>query len=191
MFRLIEFRRLGSLFGTFETWIDETPKVPNLKAGDQCSTQIFPGKFVDKDREGRKIIVEHRFPYHVSSYGLLGFEYLPATGNDCLEVNVFYQLPNEKKITLKKSQLMYDAKIGLLKEYTKSILEESAKIIESNNDIPAGKINFLYAAHSPVCSSIMVYNSLVRILFELLRLNSNSIDDGTLTDIVKRHVLMR
>jgi len=177
--------RVGN-FGLVKVWIDDDFGVSNVKAGEKCSSQRVRGMISDK--ENTKIIIEYGLNGNVSSYGLLGIEYLSAINNDILDVNVFYQSQNEDKTVFKESLSMDKANAGLLEEYLEFVLEESLEIIQTNKSIPAGQINFLYAANSPVYSSGNVYKKIVRILLEILCLNKKHIDEIAIIDIVKRNI---
>jgi len=162
-------------------WLNE---LPNITISESCETTVVPIRS-NKSLVPFKCAIEiYKAPYFNNSYGLLGFEFIPKIGADCVEIIVAYTAQQGIRYYGEMKPNGSYPFMGLYKEWYNGIVEGKAKKFIEENGIPAGTINFKVAANCGIGSSPNMFMRLTEMLLKLLQINTENIKDEELTDLI-------
>jgi len=122
-------------------------------------------------QQDKNVVLEITLPKHVSSYALLGVEYICDNSVSSLSVEIRYNDDMRFDITNN-----YNVIVGLLKEYAEAV-EAGVKSYFSENDVPKGKLIFHSAMQCNVRSSFSIFFVLTQFIVELCIAKKNDITD--------------
>ena len=127
-----------------------------------------------KKLEYQKMGIEIFLHKDVSSYGLLGLEYVPDMNSDVLGVKINYirenTVPYHSDLFIDDSYTYY----GLPEECVEEILRKIQKWIE-RNEFSGGELRISIAANNEVRSSPKIFGEIAEILLDLIAKNAGGI----------------
>lgn len=146
-------------------WVDE---LPTIKLNNEKEKVFEISRTNTSLGSNIKLALELSLHRHISSYAMLGINYIPMKNANKLVVIIKYIDKNEtnylSEISLNSSEYVY---CGLEKFFLSTIVDT---IIDFNdtNCLPAGILKFEVAANCEVSSSPLIFCGITKILLSLL-----------------------
>lgn len=166
-------------------WVDELPK----SSFDSC--QFIKYKVNTNSGENWKIksaAIEFYSQRHVSNYGLLGIEVLPALKPRTLNIIIYYANEGE----CYRDALSYSKKTvfsTLPEEYLETVYQKIQEFCEQNIYIPSGTLVIRVAAHCEVGSSKALFGLITIALLNILLLNKYDLSDEEVQKILEKFLI--
>lgn len=150
----------------FRYWIDE---LPELEVNNTHEKVIEVKNTNEALNDTLQVALELSLHKHISSYAMLGFDYIPIRGSKVLTVRISYCDENNinylSQVRPGKSCRYI---FGGIDKFFLAAIEDKIIHFTRENHLPAGDLNFNIGANCEVASSPLIFGIITEILLGIL-----------------------
>lgn len=172
----------------FRYWINESPDIRTANGSNEDIEILETDESLSYTL---RVALELSLHKHISSYALLGFNYVPAKNTKNLRISIEYS--SENKINYSSeirptTSCKYIYK-GLDKQFLSAVID-SINDFNKETNLPAGYLRFDIAANCEIGSSSLIFGAITKILLTILlsidknRLMEDGYSENLFTNVI-------